>query len=184
MTRSFLLSQDLRLSGTLKLATCLQLPYSVAGVTHVLGDFLALTCYVTDEPSNFTASGSTSCSSDGVPGVQTWHSVLALSPLPAGDCLYEVSSGSVPGQASFHGPYRAGVCGSVSHSCWVLPAHRGAHLPGCFCGSHFTGRYILFISSLPRKMFQLGAQYLLGTCHSYQMLLFLKRSTVAKADCQ
>lgn len=66
---------------------------------------------------------------------------LALSPLPTGGCLSEVSSGSVPGQASFFGPHYAGVCCCVGHSCWILPAACGAYLPGCSCGSHFTGRY-------------------------------------------
>lgn len=47
---------------------------------------------------------------------------LALSSLPTGGCLDEVSSGSVPGQASFCGPHFTGVCCSVGHSCWVLPA--------------------------------------------------------------
>ncbi|XP_039696207.1 lipid droplet assembly factor 1 isoform X1 [Pteropus medius] len=73
-------------------------------------------------------------------GVQTWHSTLALSSLLADGCLSEVSSGSVPGQASFRGPHLAGVYCSVGRSCWVLPAPRDAYLPGCFCGSRFTRR--------------------------------------------
>ncbi|XP_036136592.1 lipid droplet assembly factor 1 isoform X1 [Molossus molossus] len=57
-----------------------------------------------------------------------------------GGCLYEVSSGSVPGQAPFCSPHFAGVRGGVSGSGWVLPAPCGTYLPGCVCGSHITGR--------------------------------------------
>nr|KAF6491267.1 transmembrane protein 159 [Molossus molossus] len=42
-----------------------------------------------------------------------------------GGCLYEVSSGSVPGQAPFCSPHFAGVRGGVSGSGWVLPAPCG-----------------------------------------------------------
>lgn len=69
-----------------------------------------------------------------------YHSVLLF--LPAGGCLDEVSGGSVPGQASFSDPHLAGVCCCVSRSCWLLHTPRGTYLPGCFCGSHITGRYL------------------------------------------
>lgn len=74
-------------------------------------------------------------------GVQTRCSTLAPSSLLADGRLSEVSGGPVPGQASFRGPRLAGVCRCVGRPRWVLPAPRGAHLPGRFRGSHCTGRY-------------------------------------------
>lgn len=89
------------------------------------------------------------------------------SALSTGGFLYEVSSGSVPGPASFSDPHLAGICCRVSRSCRLLPAPCGAYLPGCFSGSHITGRYP---TQLPCwKMTQ-------GTCHCCQMLLFLSKS--------
>lgn len=78
------------------------------------------------------------------PEMWTQHLTLAPRPLPTGGCLYEVLSGPVPGQASVPGSHRADVCYHVSHPCWLLPAHRGAHLPGCSYGGHITGRYSLY----------------------------------------
>lgn len=69
--------------------------------------------------------------------------ILALPSLPAGGCLHEVSSGPVLGPPSFCGPHLAGVCCDVGRACRLLPAPRGPYLPGCLCGSHATGRYLL-----------------------------------------
>lgn len=136
-----------------------------------------LTCYVTYEPSNFTASGYTSCSSNGSVNLGFRHGlqsrlfllcpqVVAFMKSPVGryldrhpfvalTVLLFIAMSAVP----------------VGFFLLIVVLTSLAALVGVIL---LEG--ILLICSPPQKMIQLGAQYLLGTCHSYQMFLFWKRS--------
>ena len=126
----------LKLTPVLSCPSCLKL---LLGQLMSWEDYYC--CLLTSGPSTLMTLAYTSCSSGKFINLVRHGFHTRSSALSTGGFLYEVSSGSVPGPASFPDPHLAGICCFVSRSCRFLPAPRGAYLPGCFSGSHITGRY-------------------------------------------
>lgn len=135
-----------------------------------------LTCYVSYKPSNLTASGYTAAQVDP----STWHFGYDIQSWLVLFCLQVVAfMKSLVGQYLDRHPFLAlSVLVFVAMS--AVPVGFFLLIVVLTSLAAFVGvillEGILLIYSLPWKMIQLEAQYLLSTCHSYQMHLFLKRS--------